>query len=122
MATFNQQFNKELEDLKLFKENSCTEEKCAELKALLEAGKDLPEGYRQSVENENFFYEQKGRVGLSKEEILTIVQLQQAKNIKTIKSCAVFITALVAVSLIASVVIFASLPGMFSNVFSSLFY
>lgn len=110
MANFKRLFDRELDGLQMFQENVCDDAKSAELKALLDAGKELPSGYRQSKESNSVFIETNEQSGLTKDEIMSLVAIRQAKHIKTIKSCIVFLTALVAISLAVSILVGVVLP------------
>ena len=122
MSNFNQRFEKELSPLKLFTEQLCSDERNKELQDLLVAGKELPAGCRQSDEKDGVFFEQESREGFTREEIMSLVQIKQAKDIRTIKNCIVFLVALVGVSIVATIIAYVAMTSALPQMFMEILY
>lgn len=122
MSKFDQRFEKELAPLKLFTEKLCSDERNKELQEMLASGKGLPAGCRPSDEKEGVFFEQESRDGFSKEEIMSLVQLRQAKDIRTIKNCIAFLTALVGISIVATIVAYVAMTSALPQMFMEILY
>ena len=79
-------------------ETPCSDEENKELRALLKSKQSLPPGYHRSVESSTNFVKPAELPEI--EELEQKLKLQNAKNLRTIKNCAIFFTVLVALQII----------------------
>lgn len=104
MKKIDELYQEKMVELGFLKQDSCSGRECAEYLDILKKGGKLPDGVFQSPENPNFFF-RKEQDSLSKEDMDKLMWLHLFDNVSTIKKCIVFLTAIVAVSLVLSIII-----------------
>lgn len=80
----------------------CSYNESERLFNLLQSGGTLPAGYKQSAHDPRFFYSYKA-VNLSDDEAMMLTVAKVAQDIRIIKGCQIFFTAMLATSLVAGI-------------------
>lgn len=84
---------------------SCSPEENEKLAELVQGGKPLPEGYETDKDYPDKFFYQIKKFDLSREEIQDLIGIKKARDIRTIKKCAVFFSVALACQLAAVLIL-----------------
>ena len=101
-------------ELGFYKNVKCTDEENKEYLQMKKDKSPLPEDvyyFNSASESMEYFYRILKIKEVSDEEFKEYIMLRQAKNIKTIKNCAVFFTVVAVIGIISAIILFAVTSG-----------